>query len=202
MTSALDLFTTDTAAGAGVADGPRRVRVAGDLFHGRVPDEAVYVGRGAPGLRASRYANPHKVGACRACGKRHDQAGAVAAYARYLDGRPDLVAAARQELAGKDLACWCRTGLPCHADVLLARLTRAPRVWLASDHADQAAPVDRPVVRDHLMRQWKPAADNTYRTADGRHHASWGELRSRFDLVEDTAAPAPTGAGRRGGAPA
>lgn len=23
------------------------------------------------------------------------------------------------ELAGKDLACWCRAGQPCHADVLL-----------------------------------------------------------------------------------
>lgn len=25
----------------------------------------------------------------------------------------------RRELAGHDLACWCRIGLPCHADVLL-----------------------------------------------------------------------------------
>lgn len=27
--------------------------------------------------------------------------------------------AARQELRGKDLACWCAPGAPCHADVLL-----------------------------------------------------------------------------------
>jgi hypothetical protein len=26
----------------------------------------------------------------------------------------------RRELAGKDLACWCKLGDPCHADVLLA----------------------------------------------------------------------------------
>lgn len=25
----------------------------------------------------------------------------------------------RQELAGKNLACWCKVGKPCHADVLL-----------------------------------------------------------------------------------
>jgi|CXWL01.1.fsa_nt_gi hypothetical protein len=25
----------------------------------------------------------------------------------------------RQSLKGKNLACWCRTGAPCHADVLL-----------------------------------------------------------------------------------
>lgn len=25
----------------------------------------------------------------------------------------------RHELRGKDLACWCKPGAPCHADVLL-----------------------------------------------------------------------------------
>jgi hypothetical protein len=31
----------------------------------------------------------------------------------------ELRAAIRGELAGKDLACWCPTDQPCHADVLL-----------------------------------------------------------------------------------
>jgi len=39
---------------------PQRVRVAGDLFHGRVPDGAVYVGRAARGLTVSPYANRHR----------------------------------------------------------------------------------------------------------------------------------------------
>ena len=26
----------------------------------------------------------------------------------------------RQELRGKDLACWCPIGAPCHADIMLA----------------------------------------------------------------------------------
>ena len=39
----------------------RRIKVTGDLFHGQVPDGAVYVGRAAPGLKGSRYANPYTV---------------------------------------------------------------------------------------------------------------------------------------------
>ncbi|MFI7446038.1 DUF4326 domain-containing protein [Nonomuraea sp. NPDC049714] len=30
-----------------------------------------------------------------------------------------MVEQARRELAGKDLACWCRPGDPCHGDVWL-----------------------------------------------------------------------------------
>ncbi len=98
--------------------------MSGDLFHGRVPDGAVYVGRAAPGLPASPYANPHKVGDCR-CGQRHDPDDAVAAYHAHLAGHPELLATARAELVGRDLACWCRTdpsSPPCHADVLLGLL--------------------------------------------------------------------------------
>jgi hypothetical protein len=115
--------------------GPRRVRVQGDLYHGRIPDGAVYVGRGAPGLPASPYANRHKVGHCRLCDAEHDRVAAVDAYRRDLDGAPDLVAAARRELAGRDLACWCRLDEgPCHADALLE---------LVSVHlADEDAPPD------------------------------------------------------------
>lgn len=164
---------------------PRRVRVTGDLFHGRVPDGAVYVGRPAPGLPGSRYANPHKVGTCRACGLVHDQADAVAAYGRHLDESPDLIVAARTELVGQNLACWCGLDLPCHGDVLLARLAR-PRVWLVAGAEEHAEPTDRPVVRDHLMRRWAPANDGRYQTSDGRHHATWSELHVRFDLVEVT----------------
>jgi hypothetical protein len=100
---------------------PRRVRVAGDLFHGRVPDGAVYVGRAAPGLKASPWLNPHRVGVpCKRCGGViHDRAEAVACYREDLAANPELAEAARRELAGWDLACWCPLDLPCHADVLL-----------------------------------------------------------------------------------
>jgi hypothetical protein len=42
---------------------------------------------------------------------------AVQAYRRDL--ADELIAAARRELAGRDLACWCRLDQRCHADVLL-----------------------------------------------------------------------------------
>ncbi len=44
---------------------------------------------------------------------------ATAEYCCYLHQHPDLVKAARDELAGLDLACWCTAELLCHADVLL-----------------------------------------------------------------------------------
>jgi hypothetical protein len=93
---------------------PRRVRVEGDLFHATVPPGAVYVGRSAPGLAASKFANPYRVGPGR------DRATAVGLYRRHLASRPDLIEAARAELAGLDQACWCPLDEPCHADVLLA----------------------------------------------------------------------------------
>ncbi|MFD6025676.1 DUF4326 domain-containing protein [Streptomyces griseoluteus] len=45
---------------------------------------------------------------------------AVAMYRQWLDKVPSLVAAARAELRGRDLMCWCPSDQPCHADVLLA----------------------------------------------------------------------------------
>ncbi|RSM93786.1 hypothetical protein DMB42_52025 [Nonomuraea sp. WAC 01424] len=95
-----------------------RVRVEGDLFHGRVPAGAVYVGRSAPGLPTSPYANPFPV-------KRYGLDGSLEQFERYLDDRPELVERARRELAGRDLACWCRPGQRCHVDVWLRVLYAA-----------------------------------------------------------------------------
>lgn len=69
--------------------------------------------------------------------------------------------------------------------------TTVPRVWLVAglsttDNQTDVAPADRPVVRDDLMRIWEPGPDGRWHTADGRHHATWGELHSRYDLVEVT----------------
>lgn len=43
---------------------------------------------------------------------------AVAAYEAWIETQPDLIAAAKRELKGKILGCWCKPG-PCHGDVLL-----------------------------------------------------------------------------------
>jgi len=91
---------------------PRRVKVQGDLYHGQVPSGAVYVGRQAPGLRRSPLANPFPVG-------EHGRDGAIALFHEHLLTTPGLLDAARAELAGRDLACWCKTTESCHADLLL-----------------------------------------------------------------------------------
>lgn len=44
---------------------------------------------------------------------------AVVAYRMFLERNPIAVEEARRELRGKNLACWCKPGEPCHADVLL-----------------------------------------------------------------------------------
>jgi Domain of unknown function (DUF4326) len=91
---------------------PRRVEVSGDLFHGAVPDGAVYIGRAAPGLPAGRYANPYSA---KILG--HD--GAQRLYRDHLKRHPEIVAQARHDLAGRDLACWCRLDENCHGEILL-----------------------------------------------------------------------------------
>jgi hypothetical protein len=74
----------------------------------RKPAEAVVV------ARPSRWGNPFPVGA-----EVPTRARAVELYEEHLAARPELVARARAELRGKDLACWCPPDGPCHADVLL-----------------------------------------------------------------------------------
>lgn len=37
----------------------------------------------------------------------------------HLEQHPTIMRPALDELRGKNLACWCKLGTPCHADVLL-----------------------------------------------------------------------------------
>lgn len=91
---------------------PWSVRQEGDAWivqwtgHSRLPDE---------------YAHPHN-GAYRVtCAYQttaHDES--VRYYRDWLRTvRHDLVEAARKELAGHDLLCWCGDGVACHGDPLL-----------------------------------------------------------------------------------
>jgi hypothetical protein len=76
----------------------------------RKPEAAVVV------ARPSRWGNPWVVG------RDGDAAACVDRYRRaLLAGELGFdVEDVRRELAGRDLACWCPPGRPCHADVLLA----------------------------------------------------------------------------------
>jgi len=93
----------------------------------RMPPNTLYVGRG------SRWGNPRRVGMYVG----YKAADAVADYRRWIErdpstwsydnvyGKPPTVDEIRAALAGKNLACWCALGQPCHADVLL-ELANAP----------------------------------------------------------------------------
>ena len=69
------------------------------------PPGAVYVGR------PTKWGNPFRVGLL-------TLPEAIAKYEEWLRGQPELLTAAKAELRGKDLVCWCAPR-PCHADVLL-----------------------------------------------------------------------------------
>jgi hypothetical protein len=77
-----------------------------------MPDGAVYVGR------PTKWGNPFAIGAPHPeHGRRMTRDEAIDLYAASVDD--DLAAAARAELRGKDLVCWCAPDARCHADVLL-----------------------------------------------------------------------------------
>jgi hypothetical protein len=95
----------------------------------RMPEGAVYVGRGDK----EAWGNPFHVGHetsivvfppgggpdAWGCGMPITRQLAVDLYRAWLLARPAAVEAARETLAGRDLACWCALDQPCHADVLL-----------------------------------------------------------------------------------
>ncbi len=65
--------------------------------------------------RTSLFGNPYRVGLYR----NFTAEDAVSAFREWLPAHPYFVAMVRRDLAGKNLACWCKPGAPCHADVLL-----------------------------------------------------------------------------------
>ena len=110
---------------------PRRVHRKGEKGW-RLPPDTVYVGRG------SKWGNPFPFDHQRYLGK----SWAVDAYAQWLTTTLKGMTLLRQhlhELKGKNLACWCKPGEPCHADLLLALANDAPdaaeRLASASERA-------------------------------------------------------------------
>ena len=80
----------------------------------QTPRAAVYVGR------PTKWGNPftHLPNGTLAKFVVKDRDEAVDSYEAWLLAQPALVAAAKHELRGKDLVCWCAPQR-CHADVLL-----------------------------------------------------------------------------------
>jgi hypothetical protein len=85
-----------------------------------MPENTVYVGR------PTKWGNPFRVGWANAyTGGRpvQDKRHAFVLYRSVAPDNETLVTAARAELRGKNLACWCPVSLysndGCHANVLL-----------------------------------------------------------------------------------
>lgn len=95
----------------------KRVRMQGYPGRPKTPPGAVAC------IRPYRWGNRHLVGKpCKvpACsGAVHTLDEAIEMYARLLRSTPGLLALARVDLAGRDLACWCKLDAKCHVDVLL-----------------------------------------------------------------------------------
>lgn len=74
----------------------------------RKPPNTAYVGR--PG----RFGNPFSV-------EEHKRQRANEVYEEWIQApaQQSLLADARVTLRGKNLGCWCKPGMPCHADILL-----------------------------------------------------------------------------------
>jgi len=71
-------------------------------------DGGVYIGR------PSKWGNPFQVDHFGG----YTRAEAIERFESYLRNNPRLMAAAKRELRGRDLICWCAPKA-CHGDVLL-----------------------------------------------------------------------------------
>ena len=69
--------------------------------------------------RPGRYGNPHRIGPCPVCGVEHTREEAIAELRAEIESDPMLQARIRDELHGKNVACWCGLDEACHGDVLL-----------------------------------------------------------------------------------
>jgi hypothetical protein len=85
---------------------PKRFKRAG--FRAKLPPHTKLV------TRPTRWSNPFRIGI-----EARDNREAQILFRRYLDDQPELVAAAKRELKGFNLACYCDLDAPCHADVWL-----------------------------------------------------------------------------------
>lgn len=76
------------------------------VFNKRDPDaHGTYIGR------PSKFGNPFVIG------RDGSRADVITKFEQYIRARPALMEAAKHELKGKDLVCWCAP-LACHGDVL------------------------------------------------------------------------------------
>lgn len=76
------------------------------VVHCKKEKHDVYIGR------PTKWGNPYTIG------KDGTREEVIIKYAEYLERHPELLDAAKKELKGKILGCWCAPN-PCHGDILL-----------------------------------------------------------------------------------
>lgn len=93
----------------------------------RLPPNTVSV------ARPTKWGNPHRVGAalheCRTAQEAVDKfrrGFAMIDELGFIDSPIGRMSRDLHVLRGKNLACWCKLGAPCHADVLLELANREP----------------------------------------------------------------------------
>lgn len=86
----------------------------------KMPDNTVIV------ARPSKYGNPHRIGFCPDCGISHTRAEALDLFESMMENPTLRALKGLAELRGKNLACWCKPGEACHADVLLRLANQTP----------------------------------------------------------------------------
>lgn len=75
-------------------------------YKNKITQDAVYIGR------PSKWGNPYPIT------PDEPRELVIAKFRKYLDENPELKQAAKKQLRGKDLVCFCAPK-PCHGDVLL-----------------------------------------------------------------------------------
>ena len=114
MTRPITTAPADTARAMHAAEmrGPQRIQLS-RAKGWRMPPNTVVV------ARPTKWGNPFKA-ADHGAGE-HAQAIAVTLFECWLaePNQKPLLAAIKRDLEGHNLACWCKPGTPCHADVLL-----------------------------------------------------------------------------------
>lgn len=126
-----ELVSTPTSAGGGMAELPKRITLS-RAKGWKMPPNTVKVDR------STKWGNPFAVSDARAAGyKGSDRdlaamcVGTFRSWLKRHEGpvevqRREAVLTALPELRGKNLACWCKPGEPCHADVLLELANAEP----------------------------------------------------------------------------
>jgi len=81
----------------------------------RMPENTVSV------TRPGKWGNPYKEGVySRFLGRKcEDVFDCITSFKYYVNSSVKLKKIIKEELKGKDVACWCKEGADCHGDILL-----------------------------------------------------------------------------------